>query len=59
MDKQISIFDYDEPNKALKVLQSLRARIEWNYDHATTNVARYTYETVLEYIDEEIEKERK
>lgn len=56
-NEQVSIFDYS--NHTMQVLQGIKRQIEWNKDHATTNLAQYTYECCLLVIDKAIEEEKK
>ena len=48
----------DASAHTLQVLQSLKIQIQWREDHATTNVARYTYGNCLDLIEQAIEKEK-
>lgn len=57
MEGQTNIFDYS--NHTIRVLEKLKSEIEWKKDHATTNLAEYTYENCLLVIDKAIEEESK
>ena len=57
-DGQMNLFDFSNAH-TVQVLRKIKAQIEWNKDHATTNLAEYTYENCLLIIDKAIEEENK
>ena len=57
-DGQMNLLDFTNAH-TLQVLKKIKADIEWKKDHATTNLAQYTYENCLNVIEKAIEDENK
>ena len=56
-DNQMTLFDFTN-HHTVQVLERLKADIEWKKDHATTNLAVFTYENCIEAIEKAIEEEK-